>query len=73
MNHYVYICDDEQASNNLNLTYLKTYEILRFTRDDTFVLINDVNNITYVMGERFIPLSEYRKNKINNILKCLND
>lgn len=73
MNHYVYICDDEQASNNLNLTYLKTYEILRFTRDDTFVLINDVNSITYAMGERFIPLSEYRKIQINNILKCLKD
>lgn len=73
MKSHVYICKDEETNKNLSLTYLKTYEILRFTRDDTFVLINDVNSITYTMGERFIPLSEYRKNKIKNILLHINE
>lgn len=73
MKSHVYICKDEEANKNLSLTYLKTYEILRFTRDNTFVLINNIGNITYAMSERFIPLYEYRKNKINNILRCLND
>lgn len=68
MNYYVYICKDEEANKNLSLTYLKKYEILNSTRDGTFVLINNIGNITYAMFERFITLKEYRKIKINNVL-----
>mgnify|MGYP003538835961 CR=1 FL=1 len=74
MKSHVYICKDEETNKNLSLTYLKKYEIIGISSDDgCYTIKNDRNILMYVMFERFISLSEYRKNKIKNILLHINE
>ena len=74
MKSHVYICKDEEANKSLSLTYLKKYEIIGISSDDgCYTIKNDRNIIIYAMFGRFIPLSEYRKIKIKNILLHINE
>ena len=74
MKSHVYICKDEESNKSLSLTYLKKYEILGISSDNgCYSLKNDRNIIIYAMFGRFIPLSEYRKIKIKNILLHINE
>jgi hypothetical protein len=77
MKSHVYICKDEEANKSLSLTYLKKYEILGISSDihskGSYFVINDVGKGIIVLTEKFLTLKQFRKNQINNILKCLND
>ena len=70
----IYIGKTEWENDNLDMTYLKTYEISDglYSKGSYFV-INDVGKGIIVLEDKFITLKQFRKIKINNILKCLND
>ncbi len=70
----IYIGKTEWENDNLDMTYFKKYEI----SDDihskgSYFVINDVGKGIIVLEDKFLTLKQFRKNQINNILKCLND
>ena len=51
--------------NSSNLELYKTYIVQKFDKRDTYVMVDDI----YYQELRFIPIQEYRKQKLNKL--CL--
>ena len=70
----IYIGKTEWENDNLDMTYFKKYEISDGIHlKGSYFVINDVGKGIIVLKEKFLTLKQFRKNQINNILKCLND
>lgn len=70
----IYIGKTEWENDNLDMTYFKKYEISDGIHSKgSYFVINDVGKGIIVLKEKFLTLKQFRKNQINNILKCLND
>ena len=64
--------------NHPNLTYGKSYTVLDITKYPlynhlghlrSYLIINDINIITYYMPDIFTPMDIWRNKKIDQILK----
>ena len=51
------------------LTIGKTYEVIRIYPDGDYTIIDDIGGENWYYKNRFIPLSEYRNNKIDKLLE----